>query len=136
MSALKQISKPALRDLLLSNWMTHDAMWFASSARLCGVEKTNVVNRGAAKAMGEVEAQRLQQRTLFDLEMLKETGVCPGIENYSRHLDGRLAVGGHLVRKLQLHGLSKVYRRPHIPIPVTPPVRRSTVPLDTARAAH
>ena len=61
MSALKQLSKPALRDLLVTNWMTHDAMWFASSARLCGVEKTNVVNRGAVKAMGEVEARRLQK---------------------------------------------------------------------------
>jgi len=61
MSAWTRLSKPALRDLLVSNWMTHDAMWFASSARLCGVEKTNVVNRGAAKAMGAVEAQRLQK---------------------------------------------------------------------------
>ena len=41
--------------------MTHDAMWFASSARLCGIERTNVVNRGAIKAMAEVEAQRLQK---------------------------------------------------------------------------
>ncbi|MBL8693387.1 MAG: excinuclease ABC subunit UvrB [Planctomycetes bacterium] len=38
-----------------------------------------------------LEAQRLQQRTRFDLEMLRETGICPGIENYSRHLDGRRA---------------------------------------------
>ena len=36
-----------------------------------------------------VEAQRLQQRTLFDLEMIKEIGFCHGIENYSRHLSGR-----------------------------------------------
>ena len=36
-----------------------------------------------------VELQRLEQRTRFDLEMLRETGYCTGIENYSRHLDGR-----------------------------------------------
>jgi excinuclease ABC subunit B len=36
-----------------------------------------------------LEAQRLETRTKFDLEMLREMGVCPGIENYSRHLDGR-----------------------------------------------
>ena len=36
-----------------------------------------------------LEAQRLETRTKFDLEMLREIGVCPGIENYSRHLDGR-----------------------------------------------
>ncbi len=35
-----------------------------------------------------LEAQRLEQRTMFDLEMLMETGVCKGIENYSRHLTG------------------------------------------------
>ncbi|HLW04063.1 MAG TPA: excinuclease ABC subunit UvrB [Azoarcus sp.] len=36
-----------------------------------------------------VEAQRIEQRTLFDLEMLSEMGFCKGIENYSRHLSGR-----------------------------------------------
>lgn len=36
-----------------------------------------------------VEAQRIEQRTLLDLEMLEEMGYCNGIENYSRHLDGR-----------------------------------------------
>jgi excinuclease ABC subunit B len=38
-----------------------------------------------------LEAQRLEQRTRFDLEMLKETGTCSGIENYSRHMEGREA---------------------------------------------
>jgi excinuclease ABC subunit B len=38
-----------------------------------------------------LEAQRLEQRTLFDLEMLREIGYCHGIENYSRHLAGRRA---------------------------------------------
>jgi excinuclease ABC subunit B len=37
-----------------------------------------------------VEAQRLHQRTMFDLEMMKEIGYCHGIENYSRHFSGRL----------------------------------------------
>src|SRR2546430_10419239 len=36
-----------------------------------------------------LEAQRLEQRTQYDLELLAEMGFCPGIENYSRHLDGR-----------------------------------------------
>ena len=36
-----------------------------------------------------LEAQRLRQRTMFDLEMMRETGSCAGIENYSRHLSGR-----------------------------------------------
>jgi len=37
-----------------------------------------------------IEAQRLWQRTMFDLEMIKEIGYCHGIENYSRHFSGRL----------------------------------------------
>jgi excinuclease ABC subunit B len=37
-----------------------------------------------------LEAQRLHQRTMYDIEMLKELGYCHGIENYSRHLTGRL----------------------------------------------
>ena len=44
------------------------------------------------KARGRLlEAQRLETRTRFDLEMIEEAGFCSGIENYSRHLDGRLA---------------------------------------------
>ena len=41
-----------------------------------------------------IEAQRIEQRTRYDLEMLKEVGYCSGIENYSRHLDHR-AAGTH-----------------------------------------
>jgi len=37
-----------------------------------------------------LEAQRLEQRTMYDLELLAEMGFCPGIENYSRHLTGRM----------------------------------------------
>ncbi|MBI65029.1 MAG: excinuclease ABC subunit B [Candidatus Marinimicrobia bacterium] len=37
-----------------------------------------------------LEAQRLEQRTLYDIEMMMELGYCSGIENYSRHLDGRI----------------------------------------------
>lgn len=36
-----------------------------------------------------LEAHRLKQRTMYDIEMLRETGYCKGIENYSRHFDGR-----------------------------------------------
>jgi excinuclease ABC subunit B len=44
--------------------------------------------RGAGKLL---EAQRLEQRTMFDIEMLLEIGTCPGVENYSRHIAGRAA---------------------------------------------
>src|SRR6185436_18499184 len=46
--------------------------------------------RGVLEAEGRLlEAQRLHQRTMFDLEMMNEIGYCHGIENYARHLTGR-----------------------------------------------
>jgi excinuclease ABC subunit B len=49
-----------------------------------------VERRGQLESLGKVlEAQRLHQRTMFDLEMMKEIGYCHGIENYARHLTGR-----------------------------------------------
>jgi excinuclease ABC subunit B len=48
--------------------------------------------RSQLEAEGRLlEAQRLHQRTMFDLEMIREIGYCHGIENYSRHLSGRAA---------------------------------------------
>ncbi len=53
--------------------------------------KTELMERVAwfTRQGRELEAKRLLQRTMFDLEMLEEIGFCHGIENYSRHLDGR-----------------------------------------------
>jgi len=49
-----------------------------------------VERRGQLESLGKLpEAQRLHQRTMFDLEMIREIGYCHGIENYARHLTGR-----------------------------------------------
>ncbi len=58
--------------------------------RAIGTIKTELTERKAELlAEGKiVEAQRLEQRTLFDIEMLDQVGFCKGIENYSRHLTG------------------------------------------------
>ncbi len=57
------------------------------------IEGIKVELQGRLAALGDklklLEAQRLEQRTIFDLEMLQEMGHCSGIENYSRHLTGR-----------------------------------------------
>lgn len=56
-----------------------------------GIELELEVRLKELKAEGKLlEAQRLEQRTRFDIEMLSEIGYCSGIENYSRHLDGRM----------------------------------------------
>ncbi|MBC7221310.1 excinuclease ABC subunit UvrB [Candidatus Bipolaricaulota bacterium] len=57
---------------------------------MAGIEAELEERLAELRAQGKLlEAQRLEQRTLFDLEMMREMGYCPGIENYSRHLDGR-----------------------------------------------
>jgi excinuclease ABC subunit B len=54
------------------------------------IEAELVECKAALETQGKLlEAQRLYQRTMFDLEMLREVGHCHGIENYSRHLSGR-----------------------------------------------
>jgi excinuclease ABC subunit B len=49
----------------------------------CASASSSFVSQGKL-----VEAQRIEQRTRFDLEMLQELGHCKGIENYTRHLSG------------------------------------------------
>jgi excinuclease ABC subunit B len=57
-----------------------------------GIEEELAARLGELSAQGKIlEAERLRQRTAYDLEMIREMGFCSGIENYSRHLDGRSA---------------------------------------------
>ncbi|MDE3107371.1 MAG: excinuclease ABC subunit UvrB, partial [Acidobacteriota bacterium] len=71
------------------------ASHYATSAetlqRACrSIEEELQVQLAAFQAQGKLlEAQRLRSRTEHDLEMLEQTGICAGIENYSAHLDGR-----------------------------------------------
>ncbi len=58
---------------------------------LTGIEQELIERIKFFKQQGRLlEAQRIEQRTYFDLEMIREVGYCHGIENYSRHLSGRL----------------------------------------------
>ncbi len=62
----------------------------ALSRAIDGIEAELDERVAAFKAKGRLlEADRILRRTRYDLELLRETGFCPGIENYSRHLDGR-----------------------------------------------
>jgi len=57
---------------------------------LGGIEQELHERLAELEARGKLlEAQRLRMRTAYDMEMLREVGMCPGIENYSRYLDGR-----------------------------------------------
>ncbi len=72
---------------------SHYATGAETLARACRSIEEELGGRLAQlTAQGRLlEAQRLRQRTEYDLEMLEETGICSGVENYARHLDGRAA---------------------------------------------
>ncbi|MDA8107065.1 MAG: hypothetical protein M0015_00350 [Betaproteobacteria bacterium] len=57
--APRRLGAATRRELLQASWMTHDAMWFAASVRLCGIGRTNLAARAAARSAAEIEAQRL-----------------------------------------------------------------------------
>ncbi|HEX9037608.1 MAG TPA: excinuclease ABC subunit UvrB [Ktedonobacterales bacterium] len=68
--------------------------WVTTQERLnraiAGIEEELAERLAVLEGEGKLlEAARLRQRTNFDIEMLRETGICSGIENYSRHLAGR-----------------------------------------------
>ena len=62
----------------------------ADGDRARSLKSWNGGRRSWRRKGGMVEAQRIHQRTRFDLEMIKSMGYCHGIENYSRHFSGRL----------------------------------------------
>jgi hypothetical protein len=58
---METLSKNQLKEILIKNWMTHDALWFYHCLRECGIEKTNQINRAAVRAMGIIEIGRIQK---------------------------------------------------------------------------
>jgi hypothetical protein len=58
---METLSSNELKEILIKNWMTHDAMWFYHCLQECGIEKTNQINRAAVRAMGIIEIRRIQK---------------------------------------------------------------------------
>jgi len=81
----------------LDTVMIHPRTFFSTPAEtlraaVAGIEAELKEQVAFFQARGKaVEAARVEERTLYDVEMLREFGYCPGIENYSRHLTGRAA---------------------------------------------
>ncbi len=79
----------------LETVMIHPRTFFSTPAdtlksAAAGIEAELVEQVARFRQIGQaVEAERIEERTLYDLEMLRDFGYCPGIENYSRHLTGR-----------------------------------------------
>ena len=81
----------------LETVMIHPRTFFSTptdtlKSAVAGIEAELVEQVAHFQRHGQaVEAERIEERTLYDLEMLRDFGYCPGIENYSRHLTGRKA---------------------------------------------
>lgn len=94
--ALKIID-PATGSVLekVNSYVIYPAKYFVTpkdqiKRAIKSIEKELELRLHELRSQGKfLEAQRLEQRTKFDIEMMKELGYCSGIENYSRHLDGR-----------------------------------------------
>ncbi|MGN0297862.1 MAG: excinuclease ABC subunit UvrB [Lachnospiraceae bacterium] len=82
----------------VKSWLNHVAI-FPASHYVVEKEKIDAAAQAIEQEMEEriqyfrgqnkyIEAQRIRERTMYDVEMLRETGFCSGIENYSRHLSG------------------------------------------------
>jgi Family of unknown function (DUF6125) len=58
-----------LKNLIVKNWMTHDAMWFFHCLKECGIEKTNKINRAAVRSMAMIEVKRIKKK--FEVERIE-----------------------------------------------------------------
>jgi hypothetical protein len=58
---MKTLEKNELKEILIKNRMTHDAMWFYHCLQECGIERTNKINKAAVRAMGIIEIRRIQR---------------------------------------------------------------------------
>jgi hypothetical protein len=63
---MKTLKESELKEVLIKNWMTHDAMWFYHCLQECGIEKTNKINKAAVRAMGVIEIRRIQKASGID----------------------------------------------------------------------
>jgi hypothetical protein len=63
---MKSLKKRELKEILIKNWMSHDAMWFYHCFQECGIEKTNKINKAAVRAMGMIEIRRIQKAVGID----------------------------------------------------------------------
>jgi hypothetical protein len=66
MKTIEEIGITALREHIIKNWMTHDAMWFFQCLQAHGIEEANRLNKGAIRSLAAIELKRA--RELFGLE--------------------------------------------------------------------
>ncbi len=107
-----------LKEILIKNWMTHDAMWFYHCLRECGIEKTNQINKAAVRAMGIIEIRRIQKAvglqeiaTYEDVKSLLEAAwdvVKADFMKASFRLPSRNVLRGDLERCFAYEGMKRM----------------------------
>jgi hypothetical protein len=107
-----------LKEILIKNWMTHDAMWFYHCLRECGIDKTNQINRAAVRAMGIIEIRRIQKAlgsqkiaTLEDVKSLLEGAwdvVKAGFMKATFSLPSRNVLRGDFERCFAYEGMKRM----------------------------
>ncbi|TXT64314.1 MAG: hypothetical protein BAJALOKI3v1_230045 [Promethearchaeota archaeon] len=65
---IKNKNTEELKEILIKNWMSHDGFWFFHCLQLCGIEKTNIINRAAVRSMSLLEIERLKK--MFEIEII------------------------------------------------------------------
>jgi len=115
---VETLSKNQLKEILIKNWMTHDAMWFYHCLTDCGIEKTNEINRAAARAMGIIEIRRIQKllgmqkmATLEDVKSLLEAAwdvVKADFMKASFGLPSRNVLRGDFERCFAYEGITRI----------------------------
>ena len=88
-SILDKVSRDVVRDLPELRIFPAKHYLIASDVRANAILSIRDELAGRLPELAELERQRLESRTTYDLEMIEELGYCSGIENYSRHFDGR-----------------------------------------------
>lgn len=78
---MRLLKEGELKEILIRNWMTHDAMWFYHCLQECGIERTNKINKAAVRSLAMIEIRRIQKavgidkvQTFEDLKLLTEAG--------------------------------------------------------------
>jgi hypothetical protein len=63
---LRALKKNELKEILIKNWMTHDAMWFFHCYQECGIDRTNKINKAAIRSMAAIEIRRIKKAVGMD----------------------------------------------------------------------
>lgn len=81
---LESVDRNAIKELLVKNWMTHDAMWFMNAVGTTGIETANQMNRNSVRLMAGIEAKRI--RKLMGVDSIRDISALRDFFETAREL--------------------------------------------------